>query len=602
MANSIEILLRAIDQVTGPVNAIAKNVERSGNAMSSAFSGLNKIAGIFGITVSAIAVGAFFKQSTEAAIESERAQARLSQTVDQLGLSYSSQKSRIDQAIQSVSKYALVQDEEVSDVLQKLILQTGDLDKSIGSLSGVYDLARAANIDADSAARMYTQGLAGNIEALSRFFPALRKVNEGLGENATASQKAAAFQDFMTARVSGAAQAMGPAEKAIREYTLAWEEFKEGVGTILLPVLTEFLQTINSLAKIGQVGPSSLSPAMEFMMTGGVGGKKLGILETNRLLGIQGESVRSVATDYDLLSARLAKFGISSDYVTKGITDQEKKTEKLRTTLGQYQEQLGMNIALEEQRNQVFLDTSFALSQLSETNAAAQEAMASFLDIGPVDVWAEEFVIALSDAFETAGFAAETFSETMAIGIGDAVAQSIVYGKNFRDTMTAFFKQWAAAAIAEIIRVIVQMLILRALGGLFSFGFGAAAGAGGVAGAGAGAGGTATMIAFHSGGIIGRRAHSGLAPDEIPIIAQTGEAVLNRRATASIGSSGVRALNSGRGIGSPSIGQMTIQFPNVTSFQDWMNASPEMVMEVTRRKIIPALESLGRQNIFTPTG
>jgi hypothetical protein len=51
---------------------------------------------------------------------------------------------------------------------------------------------------------------------------------------------------------------------------------------------------------------------------------------------------------------------------------------------------------------------------------------------------------------------------------------------------------------------------------------------------------------MHSGGPI--RAHSGLAVDEVPIIAQTGEGILSRRGMATLGGVGnLNALNSGRG-------------------------------------------------------
>jgi hypothetical protein len=37
---------------------------------------------------------------------------------------------------------------------------------------------------------------------------------------------------------------------------------------------------------------------------------------------------------------------------------------------------------------------------------------------------------------------------------------------------------------------------------------------------------------------------------------------------------------------------VNIQFPNVTSFQDWMAASPALIKEVTERKILTAFKSL----------
>ena len=75
----------------------------------------------------------------------------------------------------------------------------------------------------------------------------------------------------------------------------------------------------------------------------------------------------------------------------------------------------------------------------------------------------------------------------------------------------------------------------------------------------AGAGGTIFGVPvaslFHQGGSIEKRnrafirAHSGLAPDEVPIIAQTGEGVLSRRGMQGVGGSdNLRALNNGDSI------------------------------------------------------
>jgi len=53
---------------------------------------------------------------------------------------------------------------------------------------------------------------------------------------------------------------------------------------------------------------------------------------------------------------------------------------------------------------------------------------------------------------------------------------------------------------------------------------------------------------YHSGGqILPVRAHAGLAPDEVPIIAQTGEGVLSRRGMAALGGpDNLRSLNEGK--------------------------------------------------------
>jgi len=63
--------------------------------------------------------------------------------------------------------------------------------------------------------------------------------------------------------------------------------------------------------------------------------------------------------------------------------------------------------------------------------------------------------------------------------------------------------------------------------------------------------GLGSLLFFHSGGMVyPRKAHGGLAPDEVPIIAQTGEGVLSRRGMSALGGSDrLRRLNRGEGMG-----------------------------------------------------
>jgi len=79
------------------------------------------------------------------------------------------------------------------------------------------------------------------------------------------------------------------------------------------------------------------------------------------------------------------------------------------------------------------------------------------------------------------------------------------------------------------------------------------------------------MVRKHRGGLI--RAHDGLAPDEVPIIAQTGEGVLSRRGMNALGGSdNLRALNGGEGV---SGGGVTINVNQVIQAWDaqdvWRN-------------------------------
>lgn len=112
-----------------------------------------------------------------------------------------------------------------------------------------------------------------------------------------------------------------------------------------------------------------------------------------------------------------------------------------------------------------------------------------------------------------------------------------------------YFKAWGEQILKIFSDVLAQMvtkMIASQISQMFGFGIPAIAGIGGYGvGTPAGTmnmGSWSTLTYHHSGGPI--RAHGGLAVDEVPIIAQTGEGILSRQ-----GMSNLARLNSGRGMG-----------------------------------------------------
>ena len=85
-------------------------------------------------------------------------------------------------------------------------------------------------------------------------------------------------------------------------------------------------------------------------------------------------------------------------------------------------------------------------------------------------------------------------------------------------------------------------------------------------------------MVYHSGGVVQPvYAHSGLAPDEIPIIAQSGEGVVSRRGMASLGSTNLKKLNRGDGIGDSSqMFNVYINANDAKSFRDMLVQHPDV--------------------------
>ncbi len=63
----------------------------------------------------------------------------------------------------------------------------------------------------------------------------------------------------------------------------------------------------------------------------------------------------------------------------------------------------------------------------------------------------------------------------------------------------------------------------------------------------------------------------------------------------------IMPLTSGLPASAISIQNIIIQFPNVSSVQDWIDLPPSEMKEITRRKILVAFNALAREGIFLPT-
>lgn len=142
---------------------------------------------------------------------------------------------------------------------------------------------------------------------------------------------------------------------------------------------------------------------------------------------------------------------------------------------------------------------------------------------------------------------------------GEGVARSVgssfknLFGNVFHRQLKSardYFTDFGNSMLDVLSEVLARMILINTIGAIFP-----------------------KMIPFfHKGGMVYHKggmikpiyAHSGLAPDEIPIIAQSGEAVLSRRGVANVGgSAAIHRLNNGQS----SAGGVTININ--TSIKAW---------------------------------
>lgn len=227
----------------------------------------------------------------------------------------------------------------------------------------------------------------------------------------------------------------------------------------------------------------------------------------------------------------------------------------------------------------------------------------------------------------TSQIISQTF-ESVTQGMGQAVANALIFGQNLGEALRNLLKQAAANIIAMLIQVGAQKLILSALSigankanassematGLsqvFVNSFKSAAAIPvygwaiapqvasanlGLAIAGASAAG-ATGAGIGSG--LAGAAHGGLTnvPAEQTFLLDKGERVLSPRQNEDL-TEFISSPESGGGRGGVVIQNLMIEvLPNATSFDSLMSMSPAQIREVVAGKIIDALNLLDRQGI-----
>jgi hypothetical protein len=154
-----------------------------------AVGGLDKAVGKLGKQVASVFAAqkiiAFGKASVKAFAEDQASAARLTKTVNNLGLAFANPA--ITQFIQKLSMQSGIVDETLRPAFQGLLTTTGDVTKSMGLLTKAVDISRGSGVDLATV----TQDLNNGYVGITR---GLKKYNLGLSQ---AQLKAMSFEQIM---------------------------------------------------------------------------------------------------------------------------------------------------------------------------------------------------------------------------------------------------------------------------------------------------------------------------------------------------------------------------------------------------------------------
>lgn len=159
-----------------------KEADKSVTSLDKAVGKLGKqIVSVF----AAQKILAFGKASVKAFAEDQASAARLTKTIDNLGLAFANPA--ITQFIQKLSMQSGIVDETLRPAFQGLLTTTGDVTKSMDLLTKAVDISRGSGVDLATV----TQDLANGYVGITR---GLKKYNLGLSQ---AQLKSKSFEEIM---------------------------------------------------------------------------------------------------------------------------------------------------------------------------------------------------------------------------------------------------------------------------------------------------------------------------------------------------------------------------------------------------------------------
>jgi len=208
-----------------------------------------KAAAAFAVAAAAAAAyaGKLLIDGVKAAIEDEKAQVKLAQTLENTTGATREQIKAVEDQILKMSLATGVADDKLRPSFEKLVRATNDVEEAQKLQTLALDIAAGSGKDLDAVSQSLARAYDGNTSALSRL---------GIGLS-SAELKSMSFDD-VTAQLAQTfgGQASVQADTfsgKVARLQVAFDEAKESVGARLLPILTNLLDQFNN----------NLAPAIE---------------------------------------------------------------------------------------------------------------------------------------------------------------------------------------------------------------------------------------------------------------------------------------------------------------------------------------------------
>lgn len=194
-------------------------------ATKKASSGIKSALGGIGVAVGIGAIATALKQATQAAVEDNKSQALLANTLRNVTKASDEQIASIEKRLGVMQTELAIADDQLRPAYSSLVNVLGDTDQAMAALSIAADVSAGTGKSLETVTAALSKAFAGNIGALNKLVPATKG----------AADPIAKLQELF----GGAAKTAADADPYQR-LTIIFGEIAETIGNQLLPLLQQF--------------------------------------------------------------------------------------------------------------------------------------------------------------------------------------------------------------------------------------------------------------------------------------------------------------------------------------------------------------------------
>ena len=172
--------------------------------------------------------------AVKAAIEEQRTQAILANTLKNVAGATDATIKKVDEYIDKQEMLSTVSDTELRASFGRLVSISGDVTEAMRIQTVALDVAAGTTKDLSTVSAAFEKASAGN-------FTALKKVLPGIDANIIKNKDLGKALEYATKMYGGSAEAFGDTEP-LKRLQIAYGRVMEELGTVLLPVVIEFTE------------------------------------------------------------------------------------------------------------------------------------------------------------------------------------------------------------------------------------------------------------------------------------------------------------------------------------------------------------------------